>query len=174
MREKNVLIAIFFITILLLVPFNSVTGSIDNKPINATEEQENLSSNPHGFLSGGLRAIVNIINLLFRNYPEVTEICNNITKILDARFHPILCVLFVIIYGLVIVLSYNVINILDNLGLYDLPIADIIIFILVLLEAFTHEIADFFCGDFSSKVNTDLSLINLKNIKNTIHCPCMQ
>jgi hypothetical protein len=164
MRKKNVLIAIFFITILLLVPFNSVTGSIDNKPIKANEEQENLSSIPYGFSFGGLRAIVNIINLLFRNYPEVTEICNNITKILDARIYPILCVLFAIIYGLEVLLFYRVEDILDDLGL--------VIFIFLL--TYTEEIANYFCGDFSSKVNTDLSLINLKNIKNTIHCPCIQ
>lgn len=162
MRKKNVLIAIFFITIILLVPFTSLISAIDNKPINVTKEQENLSSIPNGFLFEDLRAIINNINLLFRNYPEVTEICNNITKILDARFHLILCVLFATIYFFLEPLYFSVDDILHNLGVNETLFALIIYYVFAYLLTYTWEFAEYFCDGFSSKVITGLSLINLK------------
>jgi hypothetical protein len=54
-----------------------------------------------------VRTTVNRIEFLFGNYPEVADICNNITQTLDVR-NPILCEIF------------------SNLFIYLLSLADLI------------------------------------------------
>jgi hypothetical protein len=152
MQKKNILIAILCVTILLLVPFTSISSAsvsglntkveiveevypnievMDiSKFIEEFEIQEYLDINADDYTLEDLRDFVIKIDFLFGHYPEIAESCKNIIEILDIP-NPELCEFYKNLLDLVSNFSDIVFDILRALEIYDTLIGTAIQILLI-------------------------------------------